>query len=290
MKKYDKPLEPLPRLKGKPDIAGGFVPKKHLNLTYYGGKLISDLKAVNIYLGPERWDPQDIEQIDQSITQLLQDPVLNEVIGQYMPHTGYTITFSLLDSAKHNFPLDALFTRHDITDILQDCYERYSDVDLANTVFNIMLPPGVVLSSDGMPMTPGDDILISTSGLGGYHGSEVIDGKDLYFTVQVYSEKTADMDNGVAYWEDSWKNIVSILYHELAQVYTNPDMEQSIIRNDDTMMGWYNEESGEIADAPMQLAGPYLGLAMRELVLQTDTVTPCQLLWSNRVSGPESPR
>ena len=286
MRKYDEPLKPLPRLTGKPDIASGFTPSPHLNLNYYGGKLIADLTAVQVYLGISHWDTKDIEQIEQSITELLQDPVLSEVIGQYMPHTGYQTSFTIADSTPHNFPLSDVFTRNDITDILRDCKERYVDLDLANTSFNIMLPPGVILSSDGMPQDPGEEVLISTKGLGGYHGSENIDGQEIYFTAQVYGEG----DNGVAYWEEAWKNVTALLYHELAQVYTDPDIEPSLRSDDPKMIGWYNEKAGEIGDAPMKMAGPYLGLAMRELVLRTDTVTPCQLLWSNRVNGPESPR
>lgn len=290
MRKYDKPFEPLPKLTGKPDIAGGFVANPDLNLNYYGGKLISDLKAVQVYLGAKTWDDKDIEQIEEAVTMLLQDPVQGEVIAQYMPHTGYQTDFEIVDSVPHNYELTGVFNRHDVGNVLRDCYERFGHNDLSQTTFNLMLPPGIVLSSEGMPMTPGDEVLISTAGLGGYHGSENIDGHEIYFTVQCYSQKEGTFDNGVAYWEDSWKNIVSILYHELSQVFTNPDMEPSIRQDNDRLMGWYNEEVGEIADAPMQIAGPYLGLAMRELVLRTDTVTPCQLLWSNRVNGPESPR
>ena len=291
---------PLPR------IAPGFEPSPKHNMKYYGGHTITDMLSVLIFVGSQDWDEKEARLLEKNINLVMTDDILNNVVNQYFDKPVTYTQFPIMDLSG---PVPEKFTRHSIQDVLEDIYPEIEGMDFKNTVFNLLLPPGVVLTSRGMPDGPqysGEDphafierhgaegheqVLTSEDGLGGYHGSAIIDGNVIYYTVCVYSEKTKDgVRRGMPYWEDSWKNVASVLYHELQEARTSPDIEESIRHDDDSMLGWYNEKGGEVADYVMRLAGRHLGLGMREVVVEPDSVSPIQLLWSNRVNGPECSR
>lgn len=129
----------------------------------------------------------------------------------------------------------------------------------------LLLPAGVVLVDGGES---------SERGLAGYHGSV---GGLLYAAV-VYSEGT----NGIDAFDEPWKNVCAIVYHELQSVRTDPDVEVARRTRDERRLGWYSRDGGEIADLPIARDG---AAAFREVELADGSGTvPVQLLWSNRAS------
>ena len=130
----------------------------------------------------------------------------------------------------------------------------------------------------------------SLHGLGGYHGSvRLPGGKFAYYAIGVYSEfLTSARQNGIPVFDKSWKDIVATFYHELCEARTDPDVEEVNRANDDSLLGWYSDNNGEIGDIPMELAGSQLKLVMKEVPLSNGKgAVPVQLEWSNAVGGPE---
>ena len=68
-------------------------------------------------------------------------------------------------------------------------------------------------------------------------------------------------------------------------------MEQAIRTNDTNLLAWYADVDGggEIGDIAMNEAGPNLNLVMIEEPLVNGGTAPIQLMWSNKVHGPEGP-
>jgi hypothetical protein len=182
-----------------------------------------------------------------------------------------------------------------------------SGYDLSSTVICLYLPQGVILDTrstgpggvgddgdegkkkSGHAIADKDDADDSTQGLGGYHGSAQIGGQTVLFAVAVYSDESNGEINGIPVWPDSWKNMVATMYHELNEARTDPDVEASMRDQDDSLLGWYADNVGEIGDIPMNEAGQDLTKVMVEVALLAGGTAPIQLMWSNEVGGPGLP-
>jgi hypothetical protein len=247
-----------------------FEPAHELDLQYLGGKTLPQLAFRLVYLG--RWSAADRRALDASLPAAMSDPGLNDVVAQYFP--GETIDSTFTGSTAGR---DAVSTRLDKPEV-ESLVRHLGPGDGAVTC--LLLPRGVVLV---------DGDVTSERGLAGYHGSLHVSGRTLYYAVAVYSEGT----NGIVAFDEPWKNVCATLYHELQEVRTDPDVEDAIRarRSPDAthFLGWYSPRGGEIADIPIAEADGQLGLVMKEVPLAAGGTAPVQLLWSNRVGGPEGP-
>jgi hypothetical protein len=279
-------------------LAPGFVRHPGLNLHDYGGRKIEDLTYTNVYVGGrEVWDEADIRHIDRSLAAALLDRRLEHVIAQYYPDRKPTVTF--VTSRILELPCPHRVYRDTIERVVAEleAANGLSGFDLANSVFCLMLPRGVVLV-DGDRGGGGlhereerDEDTDSRHGLAGYHGS--IHPRHgpragvVYYAVGVYSEGR----NGIVAFDRPWKNVCATFYHELCEARTDPDVEDANRAGDtprgDRFLGWYSPRGGEIGDIPIEEAGEDLGLVMKEVPLASGRGTvPVQLMWSNVDCGP----
>lgn len=287
------------------------------DLKYRGGRVIRNLSYVNLYVsGDTEWSTEDVEQIDYSLSAAMRDEHLNNVLLQY---------FGNQPISSHALPSHPLVgytpktvSRGDIQNYVAYLHQRgfLSSYDLKNTVFNFLLPSRTILStdsraansvqddikniataaayeaSDTMPEVDNRD---SVAGLGGYHGSVVIENEGrVYYTVGVYSERFSNgATNGVPVLRESWKNVVATLYHQLIETRTDPDVEDAL-RNPadayaDRYLGWVSDSGLEIGDFPLRADVP-LTSVIREVPLANGSgMVPVQLPYSNFANGPEGP-
>jgi len=134
-----------------------------------------------------------------------------------------------------------------------------------------------------------DDAASSLNGLGGYHGSVHAAGTVIYFAVGVFSESLPDgSQNGIVAFDEPWKNVVATFYHELQEARTDPDVEDAIRTQNTNFIGWNSDQGEEIGDFPVFEADP-LQLVFKEVPLENGDTVPIQLVYSNRVNGPEDP-
>jgi hypothetical protein len=281
-------------------IAPGFEPHAGLNLHDYGGKTIEKLTFTNIYLGGHRaWKPDDIRQIDDALAAAMSDAHLQHVIAQYYPDRKPTSTFK--PSRILEQPCPRRVYRDTVESIVAglDADGGLAGFDLANSVFCLMLPHGVVLvdgtskghahhRAEDESVVEEDEQVDSKHGLGGYHGSiHPTTSSVVYYAVGVYSEGS----NGIVAFGAPWKNVCATFYHELNEARTDPDVEDAIRAGSspraNSYLGWYSPRGGEIGDIPMEEAGGNLGAVMKEVPLANGHGTvPVQLMWSNRDGGP----
>jgi hypothetical protein len=284
------------------------------NLKYHGGRTIRDLSYVNLYIsGDTKWTRTDVEQIDSRLAAAMRDERLNNVLLQYFENQP--IRSTPLPSHPLVGYTPKTVTRGDVQNMIGWLHHQgfLKSFDLQNTVFNLLLPAGSILTASDQPSTAvSDEVAVgvpdassgavpafeegnSTAGLAGYHGSVVTANDErVYYTVSVYSQRGASgTTNGIPIFRDPWKNIVATVYHQLIESRTNPDVEETLRHASDEdakrYLGWVSDSGLEVGDGPIRSNLP-LTTVFREVPLANGGgVVPIQLPWSNAIQGPEGP-
>ncbi len=273
-------------------IAHGFQPRPDLNLVRRHGRIVTDLVFVNRYLGgAHAWSADDRAAIDAGLEAVMTDPALQDVLQQYYPDP---ISSRMLPSDVVDGDVPARVDTGFVEGVVKRLHAGgvLGDAQQADTIINVLLPRGTVLegpTAGEQRRFDTDEEVDSTVGLGGYHQSVHVNGAPVYYAVGVYS---ADR-NGIPFWDEPWKNVVATFYHELNEYRTDPDVgDVTTARSAEALLGFYNDVpriGGEIGDIPLNLAGRSLEKVMVEVKLADGTPAPLQLMWSNRVAGPENP-
>jgi hypothetical protein len=316
------------------------------NLRFRGGRTIRSLTYLNLYVGgKEVWAPGDIQDIDRALAAVMTDSRLDTVINQYFPDGA--VATAVAPSQVLPGPKPQTVTRATMDDFVREhvvSAGRLNQFDPATTLFNFLLPRGVLLTTDGGAQAAAkapapfsvntvttirsgdavttvtvattaavasptgapdkdrdgdrkggplggdpDDAASSLGGLGGYHGSVHAGGTVIYFAVGVFSELLPTGDqNGIVAFDEPWKNVVGTFYHEMQEARTDPDVEDAIRTQNRNFIGWNSDQGEEIGDFPVFEADP-LQLVFKEVPLVNGGTAPIQLMYSNRVNGPEDP-
>lgn len=285
------------------------------DLRYRGGKILQNLSYVNLYLGGEAagWTLEEVEKIDTNLKAALTDQHLNHVLMQYF--NNQPLGTAALASHPLTGPRPQTVSRGDIQHYMQYFADQgyLKSYDLNSTIFNVLLPPGTILNENDLPKNAADsesayagtdqldqpvagqaESSDSTAGLGGYHGSIHYQGRTLYYSVEVYSERRANgFINGIPVFAESWKNICATLYHEICEFRTDPDVEDAIRDpynpNAERFLGWTSDAGEEMGDYPLR-AGMTLKDMIKEVPLANGQgLVPVQLIYSNALHGPQGP-
>jgi hypothetical protein len=265
-------------------IAPGIDPSPLDDLIFHGGKVVPQMEFQNIFLGSSaHWKQSDITNINSAIGRALQEKRLNNVIVQYFP--GASVTCDQRPLVVLNDPKPVRLGESDVQAKIISLFDlgTIKKTALDSTLFNLVLPPGTILTLDGSS---------SLNGLGGYHGSVHIKrgGKNiiLYYSANVYSQMLpGNRENGIVVFDQPWKNVVGTLYHEISEFRTDADVNDAIMKNDDDFLGWTSRQGHECGDQPIFVATS-LGQVFRE-VLASGKKTPVQFMFSNAVHGAEGP-
>jgi len=283
------------------------------DLKFRGGKTLPTLGYVNLYVaGDQGWNLDEVMKIDQSIAAAMQDDHLNNIVRQYFDNQP--IQTIVHPSHPLTGRLPSRLSRGDLHHMLRELHARgyLSQYDLKSTVFNFLCPPGTVLTDHDVTTVPGqvssqprnldpqdfseneEPEYDSRNGLAGYHGSIHIGDETLYYSTVVYSEQRQDgFKNGIPAFSENWKNVVAMLYHQLQEVRTNPDVED-VIRNPNdpaisAKLGWTSDAGEEFGDSAL-LNTVSIRTVMQEVPLADGSGTvPVQIGYSNATHGPEGP-
>jgi hypothetical protein len=266
-------------------IAPGISPAPLEDLIFHGGKVVPQMEYQNVFLGQTSdWAESDIEAIDSAIMLAMQDQDLNNVMVQYFP--GATLECDsrdsfVLDGARPS-ELDEPGVQATVIALFKGGKIKKTNLD--NTIFNLILPPGSVLTLDDSS---------SLRGLGGYHGSvQTRSGgttTTLYYSANVFSQMQGQRENGIVAFDEPWKNVVGTLYHEINEFRTDADVGQAIRTNNNDFLGWMSRSGRECGDQPI-VAARALELIFQEVAVARSTKrVPVQFLYSNAVHGAEGP-
>ncbi len=292
----------------------GTNPSPGEDLKFRGGKTLQNLGWVNLYVGGEQagWTLAEVEKIEWSVDQAMNDQHLNNVMLQYFNNKP------LGSKAHAAHPLvgykPSVISRGDIQQYVEYLSDQgyLSTYDLKSTIFNFLLPPGTILNDEDLPenaasikdysgsdrlehpVVEHDEAGDSTGGLGGYHGSIHYKNRTLYYSVEVYSERRSDgFTNGIPVFAEPWKNMCATLYHELCEFRTDPDVEDAIRDPYNPMsmgyLGWTSEAGEEIGDYPLHAGGTLRDIVKEVPLANGKGLVPVQFNYSNAVHGPEGP-
>ncbi len=291
-------------------LAAGIPATPEHDLVFHGGKTIPQLSFANCYVGgKDVWDSGDVAKIDNAIKAIMTDRRLNNVMVQYFL-AGTAISGNFLGSTFLAGAAPRTVSRGDIDALVSSALTSLplNGADFDSTVINLMLPEGMVLTTDEAPSDgsasqakaysmPSANYALgrekaavretadSMNGLGGYHGSIHDGARTLYFAVGVYSKGA----NGIDAFGTPWKNIVATFYHELCEVRTDCDVEDANRNNDIRALGWNSAQGEECGDLPI-FEDPGLNRVFQEIELSNAAGTsPVQFQYSNAVHGPEGP-
>jgi hypothetical protein len=265
-------------------LAPGVTASPLDDLIFRGGKVVPQMGYQNIYLGRSSdFAPGDVESIDDAIARVMRDEQLKDIIQQYF--TGKTLSYDIGPSVVLEETRPNQMDETDVQNKIIDLFDRnvILGTDHDRTCFNLVLPPGTILTLDGSS---------SLGGLGGYHGSVHFfrggQTRTLYYSANVYSEISAGRRNGIPFFSKPWKNVVCTLYHELIEFQTDADVADAIRQQDRRFIGFNSSRGQEIGDQPIS-ANSLERVFKEVLTLPGPRPTPVQLMYSNRVHGAEGP-
>jgi hypothetical protein len=295
------------------EIVPGIPQTPKHNLRFFGGRTIQNLTYTNFYIGDSAsWKESDIKNIDHALAAAMSDTNLNNVMVQYFKNQPIGSTFKpsqILPGAKPKS-----FSQDDVEALLAKLHKdgKLAGYDFSSTVFNFFLPSGTTLTTDTTRTSAGgaasverspknpahpEDEVSSLQGLGGYHGSiHPSPDTTIYYAIGAYSEPspTGGHDNGIVAFDEPWKNIVAVFYHELQEARTDPDVQDAILAGNDPkamrFLGWMSNQGEECGDFPVFETGGALDMIMQEVQLTDGSgKVPVQFQYSNAVKGPEGP-
>jgi len=291
-------------------LAPGFQPTPQHDLKFRGGRTIAHLAFTNFFVGgAAAWQQSDVDNINRALAEAMSDTKLNNVMCQYFGNQAITTTFLGTHFTGTTKPKKV--TETSAKQMLTALFNggQLSGISFPSTVVNLVLPSGTVLTDGSGPGKDHDDDdddddtahavgmpeaeeASSLEGLGGYHGSVDVKSTRIYYSVGVYSERLPNgTENGIAVFDQSWKNIVATFYHELNEVRTDPDVDDAVKTGKvNGVIGWNSDEGEECGDFPVFEAGDAgnLGLVFKEVAV-TGGTAPVQFQYSNAVHGPEGP-
>ena len=61
-------------------------------------------------------------------------------------------------------------------------------------------------------------------------------------------------ENGIVAFDQSWKNVVATLYHELNEFRTDADVKDAIESANNDFLGWMSRQGRECGDQPIAVA------------------------------------
>ena len=283
-------------------LPAGIHPTPAHDLVNNGGTTLAALTYRNLYVaGTTAWDAQDKRNINAALQAVVTEPRLVNIVQQYFPDQPLRTDFA--GSADLPIPAPQTVARGDVESLFQHALSAgLISGNLDTTVFNFLLPPGTVLTTDAAPsgaLKGGgkaaprktgkpDEKVSSLEGLGGYHGSAHVGGQRYYFAIGVYSQDTGGQQNGIVAFDLPWKNVVATFYHEMQEVRTDADVEDVNNQVAGAAVGWISAQGEEIGDFPV-FEDPGLHAVFVEVALAGGGTAPVQLLYSNRAHGPEVP-
>ena len=267
-------------------------PDKLPNLLPHDKRTIPDLTYQICFVG-SIWDTaariSDYRaQIEKSIGLALADSGLNGILQQYFVRSGAATAASPIGQVLPRI-WQSSYKPEDIRDWITNLIQSGATpgfppgTDFTKFAVLFVLPPGAILY--GIAASDGN----SLAGLGAYHhfvdvragsGGSI---QRVYYAVSVLS----DGQNGSAkpYWMP-WKNVCAALFHEVAEIRTNPDDHEPSPKE-----GWFvdvtcNLMTQEVGDLPLLAAMPKPFEAMIDYPI-VNPIYPIQKIWSNAACGPE---
>jgi hypothetical protein len=230
----------LPSKDGKTTSAGSSS-TSGVSMKYFGGGVLTKPDVKNVYLGhyfTTTTGKKDVAHNDAFMKDLVQNKDYTSIWAQYGVGKGTTEKSKTVDKT---YSSGHVFKQADLEKMVKAMAKGAGSQE----IFNFVLPPGAVLeTSDGTT---------SKQGLGGFHGSVKVNGKEIYYSAIAYSKG----DNGIDFTNGNAEDNISITEsHEISEAATDPHVQDAIDTNNMKYLGWMDMNNGEIGDVEVNDASP----------------------------------
>lgn len=271
---------------GVTEVGRGQTRAQTGKLMDHGGGVLEHVDVAPVYLG-RYWGTKagvsDLQHNDAAMADLVKNGGMTGLWKEYGAGKGTTQPSMQLPNVTAS-----RMTQERVEALVKQQVEAGKfDTSDPQRVFTLVLPPGCELQADGGAS--------SRNGLGGYHGSVNVGGKEVYYAAIAYSERTAAGMNGIDFTGNPQDNLSIVESHEITEAVTDPNVEVAMREGDLGKLGWYDDVTrwqtpgsgevnvgkGEIGDIPVlnaELAGD---VSLRSVWGRSDGFA-FQKEWSNR--------
>lgn len=204
------------------------------NFTYHGGPVISNVKVVTIFWGPNVPNQGQVNAFYKGITNSAHMDWLSEYNTPTQSIGRGTLYGSLVDDgAPAGDEISDAQIQREITRLIKAGSAPPPDDDV---LYMLHFPSGASITMDGNR---------SCVQFCAYHGSFKLGGQKVYYGVM------PDVSGGCASCggtRDKLANTTIIASHELIESITDPGVGLANERNDMSYLAWYDDQHGEVGD------------------------------------------
>jgi hypothetical protein len=233
-------------------------------LTYYGGRVVSNMEVVQVLWGTGSYIPQVTSTGTRSVASfyanVLTSPHMdwlteyntsggtNQTIGHGSFLGQYTITPS-----SHATTVDDTLIQAELANQIAAGHLPRPATDAAgnnNTYYAVFFPHGVTITSGGQA---------SCQYFCAFHGTVAASNSvpEFYYGVHPDFQAGTGCDLGCGASSSTFNNVTSVASHEMVETIT--DAEVGLASNLAPPLAWYNNSYGEIGDICNGVQGTVLG-------------------------------
>jgi len=226
-------------------------------LVDHGGDVLEHVNVTPVYVG-NYWQTGEGDGIrthnDAALADLVKNKDVTGIWAQY--GVGQGTTTASMNLAMGN---PKVMTQEQVEALVKkEVLSGKFDTSNPERVFDLVLPPGCeLIAGDGSN---------SHDGLGGFHGSVKVAGREVYYAAIANPERTAAGPNSIDFDGKVGDGLSIIESHEVTEAATDPNVEVAERTNDPSKLAWYDDVThweggkgkGEIGDIPIlnaELAG-----------------------------------
>ena len=232
------------------------------HLTYYGGRVISNVQVIQVLYGTGNYAPAvqgtatpSLSSFYQQVTSSALWDWLSEYNTNVTPAGGGAGTNQLIgrgsfgsqvaispSSTNNATTIDDSNIQREISAQITAGHLPAPQMDAAgnvNTIYMINFP-------HGKSITQGGTRSCAAGGFCAYHGTLTRNGQSLYYGVLPDMQAGSGCDSGCGSDPSTFNNQTSVASHELIEAVT--DAEVGLATTAGPPLGWYDNTNGEIGD------------------------------------------
>lgn len=256
--------------------AGSIINTSGPHLYYYGGRVVSNIKVVQVLWGSGTYSTNVSSTTTPSIATMYQQ-VSNSAYFSWLTEYDRTTQRIGYGSFAGQYKITPSSTAHTISDatiqteltkqiVAHNLPRPTHDAGGRNdTYYSIFFPHGDIITQGGTRSCV-------AGGFAGYHGTIAQVGTfgEVYYGVQPDFSPGSGCDNGVG-GGTQFQNEMSVATHELVETVTDPQVGLAVVVG--PPMAWYDPNNGEIGDICNAQQGSIVGADKHTYTVQK--------LWSN---------
>ena len=237
------------------------------HLTYYGGRVVSNMQVVEVLWGAGNYLPQVKNTASPSIATFYQgilnssyvdmfaqyDTTVGGGTNQHIGHGSFLQQVTITPSTSGS-SIDDTAIQSELAAQISAGKLPAPTTDAAgnnNTYYAIFFPPGLTI-------TQGGSSSCVSGGFCAYHGTVAsANGHEIYYGVHPDMQAGSGCDTGCGSASNPFDNYTSVASHEMSETIT--DGEVGLATTNGPPLAWYDNTNGEIGDICNAIQGPVTG-------------------------------